>query len=241
MPNQFQPTQWSLIRRAVEADPAVHERAWKELHRLYREPLLWFIRRAGWSPDQAEDLLQSFFATLAHREWLGEADPSLGKMRTFLLSRLKTHLSDARKHDQAIKRGGRADVRSMDDETENEALVAEASVDSAEELARVFDRRWAKAIMDRALARLEEESTERGNRDLFDVLRAQLTGASSERHKEAAARLGQKEGALRVGLHRLRERFRVLMREQVTETLMPTDDVSAEVRYLAEVLASSKS
>lgn len=238
MPNSFQPTHWSLIRRAVETEPAVHERAWKELHRLYREPLLWFIRRSGWSSEQAEDLLQSFFATMAHREWLSDADPELGKMRTFLLSRLKTHLNDARKHDQAIKRGGRADVLSIDDETENVGLVAEASAVSSAELSKVFDRRWAKAILDRALARLEEESKQRGNRDLFLLLRAQLTGASPERHKDAAARLGQKEGALRVGLHRLRERFRDLMREQVADTLLPTDDVSAEVRYLAEVLAA---
>jgi RNA polymerase sigma factor (sigma-70 family) len=238
MPNNFQPTQWSLIRRAVETEPAVHERAWKELHRLYREPLLWFIRRAGWPPEQAEDLLQSFFATMAHREWLSEADPELGKMRTFLLSRLKTHLNDARKHDQAIKRGGRADVLSMDDEAENGALMAEANVDSSEELTRVFDRRWAKSILDRALARLEEESKQTKNRELFKLLRAQLTGASPERHKDAAARLGQTEGALRVGLHRLRERFRSLMREQVADTLLPADDVSAEVRYLAEVLSA---
>lgn len=239
MAGDFQPTRWSLLRQAVDSDAVLHERAWEEVHRLYRHPLLSFIRRAGWSADQAEDLLQSFFAKLAHREWLGEADPKLGKARTFLLSRLTTHLNDARKHDRALKRKGQGTALSLDDGVEGEALLAEATVDSFEALAKVFDREWAEAILGRVLTGLGEEAARRGNGELFKLLRSQLTDDSPKRFRDAAAQLGQSEGALRVALHRLRGRFRDLIREEVAATILPGDDVSAEIGYLAEVLASS--
>ncbi|MEM7014394.1 MAG: sigma-70 family RNA polymerase sigma factor [Verrucomicrobiota bacterium] len=229
---EFQPTRWSLLQRAADADPQLQERAWDELHQLYRDPLFWFIRRAGNSPEQAEDILQNFFVKLAHRKWLDEVDPKLGKMRTFLLSRLKTHINDARKHDRAQKRGGQVEMVSIDDEDFGEVLA-----DSSEDLSKAFDRRWARVILDRALARLEKESIDSGKADHFRLLRSQLTDDAPEKLRDAAGELGITEGALRVALHRIRSRFRELMRQEVADTLLPEDDVSAEISYLANVLA----
>ncbi|MEM9284081.1 MAG: hypothetical protein AAGA96_19860 [Verrucomicrobiota bacterium] len=226
MSRSFQATRWSLIQQAAGTDLRQREAAWQEFDRLYREPLLGFIRRTGWGEDEAEDLLQGFLGKLAERDWLKRADPERGKMRTFLLSKLKGHLSDARKYRKAEKRGGEAEIVEFDETYEGG--------NSESDLA--FDREWAQAILHRALEALQAECEAKGKGEVFLLLRSQLTGDSSDRLREAAVKLGEREGALRMQLHRLRGRFRESLRSEVRETLLADEDVDEEMRYLARIL-----
>ncbi|BCX47535.1 RNA polymerase subunit sigma-24 [Haloferula helveola] len=221
-----------MIHSAAAAEDGERQRAWEEFDHLYRGPLLVFIRRCGCPGDRAEDLLQSFLSVVAERNWLAEADPERGKMRTFLLTRLKRHLNDARKHDQALKRGG--GTESVDFDEVSAVLADPGSERKAES---EFDRAWAKAILDRTLRSLEESSEARGTGEVFRLLKGQITGGSEEKLGAVAATLQQSEGAVRMRLQRLREEFRKRLRAEVAETLLPDEDVSEEMRYLAQVLS----
>ena len=232
MSSNFQATRWSMIQNAAAMEKRVRERAWEEFDHLYRRPLLAFIRRCGWPESRAEDLLQSFLAVAAEKNWLAEADPERGKMRTFLLGRLKRHLNDVRKHDQAQKRGGGAPAIDLDEV----AAVLEDPVASREAECE-FDKAWAQSILDHTLGSMEEKANARGRGEVFQSLRGLLLGDSDEKLTTAAARLNQSEGAIRMQLQRMREDFRKRLRAEVAETLMPEEDVSTEMRYLARVLS----
>jgi len=233
MPQAFQPTRWSLIQEAGSTDPDRRNQAWEDFDALYREPLFNFIRRTGWNTEESEDLLQSFLAKLADRQWLQEADRERGKMRTFLLGRLKGHLGDARKRAMAQKRGGEAFNISAD-----EIELPESRDPSAQD--RTFDREWARAILDRTMIGLKAEAQSKERDEIFNLLKNQITSESPQQLSEAAAKLGQSEGAVRMQLQRLREKFRIRLRAEVAETLLPEEDVSSEMRYLAEVLADGR-
>lgn len=232
MSSNFQPTRWSMIQNTGASEDGVRDRAWEEFDHLYRTPLLGFIRRCGWSLDRAEDLLQSFLAVVAERNWLSEADPDRGKMRTFLLSRLKRHLHDALKYDRAQKRGGGAENIPLD---EVAAVLAEPENKRAAECE--FDREWARSILAHTLDAMEQQAEAKGRGHIFQLLKGQITGNSEERLGEAAQFLGQSQGAVRMQLQRLRESFRTRLRAEVAETLLPGEDVSDEMRYLARVLS----
>lgn len=226
----FQPTRWTLLQRAAGGNDAARERAWEELYPAYRAPLIAFARGRGFDEGAAEDAVQGFFAKVARLDWLREADPALGKLRTFFLSRLQTHLGDLRKHDRAAKRGGGADSVEMDaTETEVEDL-------HTADVAAAFDRHWARGLVDRALAVLRKESGGTARMAVFEVLQGQLAGEAEESLRERAPMLGMAEGALRVALHRLRDRFREILRAEVRETLPPEADVKEEIRYLIQIL-----
>jgi len=239
MPSKFQPTRWSLIQNATDPDVRSRNRAWTEFDHLYRTPLLRFISRSGWPNDRAEDLLQTFLAIVAERDWLAEADRERGKMRTFLLTRLKRHLNDVRKHDRAEKRGGKVETLSLEEETERSGREptgpggAEGDAESMSE----FDREWARSILDHTLAGLQARAESKGQEHVFRILQGQITGNSEEKLRDAAKTLGESEGAVRMKLQRLREEFRKRLRAEVAETLLPGEDVSEELRYLARVLA----
>ncbi|MFT5467536.1 MAG: DNA-directed RNA polymerase specialized sigma24 family protein, partial [Verrucomicrobiales bacterium] len=225
----FQPTRWSLIQQAAAPpDTLSRDRAWSEFDALYRSPLIGFARRKGWGEGEAEDHIQTFLAKLADRDWLAEAAPDRGKMRTFLLARLHKHLGDARKFANAQKRGGGAEPVELDQQ-----LLAD---DSAEPDVEEFDREWARAILRRVLDRLRAEAKASGKTEFYELLRSQLTGEGDGGVRETAIALGKSEGAVRVALHRFRDRFRELMRAEVEQTLLPGEDVVEEMGYLARVL-----
>jgi len=227
MPDHFQPTRWSLIQQINSGEAHLREDAWREFDALYRAPLLAFVRRSGWSAEESEDLLQGFLAKLAARDWLKVADPDRGKMRTFLLNRLKSHLNDARKIQNAQKRGGGQPMVALD---ESQAAVP------AENFELEFDREWARAILNRVLTTLEARCQGKLKNGAYMLLQSQLTDDSPEKLRSAAEQLGESEDALRGQLHRLREQFRLLLRKEVAETLLPGEDVSSEMRYLARIL-----
>ncbi|MEM7012523.1 MAG: sigma-70 family RNA polymerase sigma factor [Verrucomicrobiota bacterium] len=209
----------------------MRDRAWEEFDALYRSPLIGFARRKGWNESEAEDHIQTFFAKLADRDWLAEAAPDRGRMRTFLLARLQKHLADARKFANAQKRGGGEEPLELDQQ-----LLDDESVepDAAE-----FDREWARAILRRVLDRLRAEAEADGKAEFYELLRSQLTGDVDGGIRETAIMLGKSEGAVRVALHRFRDRFREMMKAEVEQTLLPGESISEEMSYLAQVLRQS--
>ncbi len=229
MAEQFQTTRWKTIRDAAMGEEGIRDKAWQEFDRDYREPLLGYICRQNWSREEAKDLLQSFYAKLVTLNWLNQADEKRGKMRTFLLCKLKGHLSDARKFKNAEKRGGGRENAPLDTKAAPYAQTTDSDLE--------FDRDWAQTILDRALTNLRSESEGKGQGEVYRLFRSQLTGDSPEKLRAIAVKLGESEEACRMQLHRLRVRFRKLLRAEVAETLLPGDDVSEEMRYLARVLA----
>jgi hypothetical protein len=160
-------------------------------------------------------------------------------MRTFLLTRLKRHLNDVRKHNRAEKRGGKGETLSLEEKTERigrEPSRPRAAEGDAE-LMSEFDRKWARSILDHTLADLKARAESKGQKHVFRILQGQITGNSEEKLRDAAKTLGESEGAVRMKLQRLREEFRKRLRAEVEETLLPGEDVSEEMRYLAKVLA----
>lgn len=167
---------------------------------------------------------------MAHRDWLKEADPQKGKMRTFLLGRLQNHLKQARRHANAKKRGGDAETTSL------ELLESDGAEYSDEEWARIFDKEWATSVFERCLESLEADYAKKGRQALFAGTRGILTGEPGRPAAEIAEQLGMTEGAVNVAIHRMRHEFRDLIRAEVSESLGPEDDLSEEIRHLAASL-----
>ncbi len=210
-------------------------RALEELIRAYWFPLYAFIRRRGNSPQQAEDLTQGFFAHLLENEGLATVDRSKGKFRSFLLAALKNFAADQRDKARAIKRGGNRQFLSLD--------ALEAETHYAKELAdtmtpeRLFERSWAITVLNQVVLRLEQEYAERGKTAAFQALRHSLDGQTrAQSHGEIAGRLGMSEGAVRVMAHRMRRRYRELLRDEIMQTVSDEALVDEEIQYLLQCL-----
>lgn len=222
-PSAFHSTRWTLVRRAKGHDE--HSRAaLSELCEIYYEPVLRFI--AHRHPDQARDLTHGFFEQLLARENLGDPDPSYGKFRTYLLGSVKHFLSHQRERDAAAKRGGDTDRVPLDD-------VAE--IGAAPEWERAFDRAWALALIGRALSSLEAEMDLAGKRPHFEQLRSWLDGGMQGDAAAAGLELGLSPAALKVAIHRLRQRFRQKVRDEIAATTSDPADAADEFRHLVEV------
>ena len=210
-------------------------RALEELIRAYWFPLYAFIRRQGNGPQQAEDLTQSFFAHLLENKGLMTVDRSRGKFRSFLLAALKHFAADERDKARARKRGGNRQLLSLD------ALDAEAHY--AKELTdtmtpeRLFERSWAIAVLNQVVSRLEQEYTQRGKAAAFQALRHSLDGQASDKtYVQQAEQLGMSQGAVRVMAHRMRRRYRELLRDEIMQTVAGPELVDEEIRHLLQCL-----
>jgi RNA polymerase sigma-70 factor (ECF subfamily) len=233
----FAPTRWTLVLRA-RGDSAEARVALNELCEGYYQPVFRFLRREGRDEDSARELTQEFFARMLARGELGGVDPVRGRFRTYLLGAVKHFLADARDREHAAKRGGGHKVESLDtgtDTTDELSITANVSPPSD----TFFDREWALALMDRALAALAGEFEAEGKQDQYNALKPWLVGDTEALSQaEAAGRLGLSEGAVKVAIHRLRKRFRDLIKAEVTQTLDDPAQAEAELRYLVEVLSS---
>lgn len=210
-------------------------RALEELIKIYWFPLYAYIRRRGSSPEQAEDLTQGFFARMLEKESLYSVDRGKGKFRSFLLASLKNFMSDERDKARAKKRGGGKGPLSLD-ALDAEAHYAMEPVDSMTP-ERLFERRWAIAVLDQVVLRLEKEYSDRGQGAMFKALRHALDGqADGPSYAALAGRLGASEGALRVAAHRLRRRYRELLRQEILQTVSAPELVDEEIRYLLRCL-----
>lgn len=210
-------------------------RALGELIQAYWFPLYAFVRRQGESPEAAEDLVQEFFTRLLEKEYLAQVDRSKGRFRSFLLAAVKHFLSKERDKLRAQKRGGGRAVIALD------GLDAEAryAVEPADGMTpdRLFERQWALAVLAQVLGRLRAEQAEWGRARLYEAIEPCLTqGARAVNYKEVSQALKITEGAVRVAVHRLRRRYRDLLREEIGQTVDSPEQVEEEIAYLLNCL-----
>jgi RNA polymerase sigma factor (sigma-70 family) len=236
----FATTRWSLVVAARDRAVPDAQQALAELCQLYWYPLYAYIRRHGHAHEQAQDLTQEFFARLLEKDGLAAVDPSKGRFRSYLLVACQHFLSNQRDHDQAQKRGGGRQTLSIDFQDAEGRYAHEPAHDETPE--RLFERRWAVALLEQVLARLRREYEAAGKGQLFERLKARLIGdADRVPHAQAAADLGMSEGAVKVSVHRLRQRYRELLHEEIAQTLDDAGQVEEEIRALFTSLGPGRS
>jgi len=233
---RFAATRWSIVLAAGgEHDATATRRALEELIQAYWFPLYAYVRRQGCQAAAAEDLVQGFLTRLLEKEDLAQVDRSKGRFRSFLLAAMKNFMANERARDRALKRGGSRAVIALD------AMDAEAryAVEPADDMTpeRLFDRRWALAVLDQVLARLRRDFIDAGNGALFEAIKACLTPDRGKlSYAQLARRLGMTEGALKVAVHRMRRRYRDLLRHEIAQTVETPAQVDEEIAYLLNCL-----
>lgn len=234
--SSFRTTQWGLVI-AASADCATEARAaLEELYRVYSYPVYAFIRRRGHGRQDAQDLTQDFFVHLLEKGTLGRADPLRGRFRNFLLGALEHFLAHASERASAGKRGGGCQWVFLDGDTaEDRYQLAAPEGLTAEKL---FDARWAAALVEATFARLRDELEAEGKGHLFESLQGFLLGREEASYQQVANALSLSLGALKTAIHRLRGRYRALLREEVARTVASSTEVDDELRYLRAALRS---
>ena len=237
----FASTRWTLVLRA-RGDSAEAQKALGELCTAYWQPVFRFLRSEGRDEENARDLTQEFFARLLARDRLAAVEPGRGRFRSYLLGAVKHFLADRREHERRLKRGGGVVPESLD-ATLNSQQATATGLQVADPAAlppdSYFDREWALAVMDRAVSAAQQEFISQGKAEEFDVLKLWLVGeAQALSQADAAVKLGLSEGAVKVAVHRLRKRFRELVRAELAQTVFSPAEVGEELRYLVEVLSA---
>jgi RNA polymerase sigma-70 factor (ECF subfamily) len=218
-------TRWTLVRRA-QGHGSEARAALSELCEIYYQPVLQFTRRWSGDADRARDLAHGFFEDLLGRENLGAADPAKGRFRSYLLASVKHYLSHQREREATAKRGGDAERVPWDEAPETGV---------SPDWEREFDRAWALALIGRALDSLVGEMRDAGKQAQFEVLRPWLDGGPAGDAAAAGEALGLAPTALKVAVHRLRQRFRQRVRDEITATTSDPQDAEDEFRHLVEV------
>jgi RNA polymerase sigma-70 factor (ECF subfamily) len=234
---QFATTRWSVVLAAgAPHGPAARE-ALADLCRGYWYPLYAFLRRRGHPSADAQDLTQGFFARLLEKDALRRAEPGRGRFRSFLLASLKNFVANEHDRNEALKRGGGREVLSLSFDfaaAENRYRLDPADEHTPE---ADFDRRWALALLERVRSELRREWTAAGKAAVFDRLERHLTGERADvSYREQAESLGMTEGAVKTAVHRLRRRFREVLRAEIAETVATEDEIDDEVRALFDAL-----
>ncbi len=232
----FVTTHWSVVLDAADQDSPQARAALEQLCRTYWYPLYAYVRRCGYSHEDAQDLTQGFLLQLLERHSFARADASKGRFRSFLLGGLNYFLSDERDRASAQKRGGgRPALSFMDPQVADERYRLEPVDEHSPD--KLFERRWAVALLDQVLARLEQEYREAGKLELFQRLRGFLVaGTGEESYAEVGAQLGLSGEAVRKTLQRMRHRYYELFREEVAHTVAGPAEVEEELRYLYTVI-----
>lgn len=232
----FKTTHWSVV---LQAGQSISSQAGKALARLcqdYWYPLYAYVRRRGYSPQEAQDLTQDFFLRFLERQGIQQADRQRGKFRTFLLSSLGNFLANEWDKRKAVKRGGRCFFESWDALGAEERYNREPFHESTAE--KLYERRWALTLLERTLNTLRREHAASRQAEVFDVLQSYLTGNENEEtYQEAAARLGLSEAAVKMRVLRLRQRYRELLRAEIAETVSSPQELQEELKHLFSVLA----
>jgi RNA polymerase sigma factor (sigma-70 family) len=234
----FVPTRWSVVLKAAgQAGPGAEE-ALAILCETYWFPLYAFVRRQGHSPHDAEDLTQAFFARLLEKRYLENIQREGGRFRSFLLTALKRFLANEWDRARTEKRGGKRTILALD----GGSAESRYQIEPAHELSpdKLFERQWAQALLDRVMNRLREEHANAGKADWF----ARLSGTlgrprGTAPYRELAATLGTTEAAVKMGAHRLRARYRALLRAEVAHTVARPEEIEEEIRHLFAVFGES--
>jgi RNA polymerase sigma factor (sigma-70 family) len=233
----FATTRWSVVLAAGGDTAGKADEALAILCRTYWYPLYAYLRHRGIDYHEAHDLTQAFFARLLEKNFLQTVQKDRGRFRSFLLVSLKHFLANEWDRQRAQKRGGGRAVISLDLEDAEHRYGLEPSHDMTPDM--IFDRRWALILIDQALQRLRSELAAAGKTRLFERCKDFLTGAGDGSYQEAAAGLEMTEGAVKVMVHRMRRRFRDLLREQIAETVGDPAEIDEEIRHLISVLGGT--
>jgi RNA polymerase sigma-70 factor (ECF subfamily) len=232
----FAATHWSVVLAAGDPASPKARQALETLCRTYWYPLYAYLRRTGHRPADAEDLVQGFFLHLLRREILKSVQREGGRFRSFLLATLKHFLSDEKDKAAAKKRGGEHQFLSWEqDKAEQQFLREPVDIESPD---RLFERRWALTLLERAMSRLHEECLTAGNAERFAQLKGFVSGEKGAlSYAEAAARTGLTPSALKSAVFRLRQRYHELIREEVSHTVADPGEVDEELRHLLAVFS----
>jgi DNA-directed RNA polymerase specialized sigma24 family protein len=232
---RFTTTDWTVIHQAADGGSAEAREAWSSLCQTYWPPLYAFIRRQGYDPDEAQDLAQEFFYRFLRTDPLSHVSSAAGKFRSFLLACLKHFLADERDRARSQRRGGGRPVISLDSAATEMRLSLEPIDEVTPEV--LFDRHWAFMVVDRSLAALRQACAQRAEGLTFEELEGFLPrGRGSASRAELAAKHGMSLNAIDVAIYRVRQRFGVLLRQQVAQTVSSEAEAEEEIRYLISVL-----
>jgi len=233
----FATTRWSLILSARDRQAPVADAALAELCTAYWYPLYAFIRHSGRDATAAEDLTQEFFARLLEKSWLGQADRAKGRFRSFLVTACRHFLANEYDREIALKRGGGRVVLSFDFHDADDRYAREPAHHLNPE--RLFDRRYALALLDQVMSALRAEYAEAGKQPLFDALKGTLERPTDgSPYADIARQIGMSVGAVKVSAHRLRQRYRDRLRAAIAQTLDDPAAVDDEIRHLFAALAT---
>jgi RNA polymerase sigma-70 factor (ECF subfamily) len=231
--SQFPTTRWTLVVAAGDPYRKEARSALASLCENYWYPLYAYLRRRGYSSDEAQDLTQEFFVRVLEGRYLDRAQPEKGRFRAFILTSLKFFVADEEDRERAHKRGGGM-VVPLEFSSGEERYQREPAHDETPE--RIFERRWALSVLDRVIEKLRSEFVQHGRPDHFDRFKVFLLGQSDAPYAVLAQELNTSEGALKVAIHRLRKRYRDLFRREIADTVSDPADVESELRDLAAIL-----
>lgn len=233
----FADTHWSVVLAAGDSTSPRSIEALEKLCRTYWYPLYAFLRRRGYGEHDAKDFTQAFFTHLLERQAFRSVAADRGRFRSFLLKSLKNFLADEHDRQQAQKRGGGQVVISIDAEEAEHRYHLEPSASGTPE--KLFDKRWAIALLDAALSKLEREYSKSGKGELFIQLRESLLDAAQKRtNGEIALLLGMNEEAVKKAGQRMRERYQSIIREEIGHTVATSAEIQEEMRHLWSVLGT---
>jgi RNA polymerase sigma factor (sigma-70 family) len=232
---QFAATSWTNVIAAQQSGSAEAAAALETLCATYWYPLYGYLRRKGHDPHKAQDLTQEFFYRLVKENYLGAVDRRRGKFRSFLLAALSHFVSNQRDYERAAKRGGRAITISIDDTSFETRFQQEPALQLSPE--KIFERNWFFSLLDAALARLRDEQVAGGRAQVFDELKPFLTEETdSGEYKATATRLNMTPNAVAVTIHRWRDRYKKLVREEIVRTVADESEIEEELRRFFAVL-----
>jgi RNA polymerase sigma factor (sigma-70 family) len=230
---QFMTTHWSVVLAAGGQQTVDADEALARLCQIYWPPIYTYLRRQGLSVHDAEDGTQGFFAQLLSRNAFASANPGRGRFRNFLLASLRHFLADAHAREAAAKRGGGLPAVEL-------CIAAAEAMTAAQGLSgltpdQCYDRTWALTLLERVLNRVGEECVRSNRGELFHQLREHVWGQADIPYREIATRVELSENNVRLIAHRLRQRFRELLRMEVAHTVASPEEIDAEIRHLAEL------
>ena len=235
-PRRFATTRWSLIQQARQGQETFARVALEELCRAYWLPVYAFMRRQTRDLHEAQDWTQGFFASLLSRDAFAQLTPERGRFRSFLLAAARHFSSNERDKKNAIVRGGHVILQSLDYDAGEQRLSRELSTAATAE--SLFERQWAHAVLDRVLEQLRREYHSSARSDVFETLAGQMAGVCSDSVlKELATTLGMSPEACRVALHRMRKRYRFLLRNEIGQTTNSPGEIDDEILHLFRTLA----
>lgn len=230
----FATTSWSMVLKAADSGGSDAKMALSELCQVYWYPLYTYVRRKGFDRSQAEDITQAFFVDLLENARLQQATPSRGSFRSFLSVALGNFIKNHWRSENALKRGGNQSILSFDFEKADSRYIDEPSDDETAE--RIFERNWALSILQQAFDEVQAQYQQSGKSDLFDVLSGFLTVGDQVAYSELSEKTGMREGALKVAVHRLRQRYGQQLRLQISKTVEDLTQVDEELDLLFRAL-----